>query len=257
MTTVSPGKTLTLTLSASMLLGSTLVWAQTEGPPSKSKTNPSINKPFANPDPKKYVATFEAESREVYAQREAIARALGLKPGMAVADIGAGTGLFTRLIADKVGHEGKVFAVDIAEPFLKHIAEQSQKLGQTQVQTVLGSQLSTGLAAGSIDVAFLCDTYHHFEKPEVNLASIRRALRPDGVLVVVDFDRVVGKSAPFTLIHVRASKDVFLAEIKAAGFTLVETPDAPKLKENFFVKFRRRRTDEPEPGRGGGKPNGK
>jgi ubiquinone/menaquinone biosynthesis C-methylase UbiE len=255
MTAVPPGKTLAvaLTLSASMLLGSTVVWAQAGAPPSKATADPSVNKPFANPDAKKFIATFETESREVYAQRKAIVQALELKPGMAVADIGAGTGLFTRLIADKVGPEGKVFAVDIAEPFLKHIAAQSRKLGQNQVQTVLGSQLSTGLTAGSIDLAFVCDTYHHFENPKVNLASIRRALRPDGVLVVIDFDRVVGKSAAFTLKHVRASKDVFLAEIKAAGFTQVETPDAPRLKENFFVKFRR--TDEPEPVRG--KPNGK
>jgi ubiquinone/menaquinone biosynthesis C-methylase UbiE len=225
------------TLSGLMVVGMSWVTAQTVDP--RSKVDPDINKPFVNPDAKKFVANFETESREVYAQRESIVRALGLKPGMVVADIGAGTGLFTRMIAEKVGPEGKVFAVDIATNFLKHIDAQSKKLGQTQVQTVLGSQLSTGLAADSIDLAFVCDTYHHFENPKANLASIHRALRPKGVLVVVEFDRVQGKSAAFTLKHVRASKDVFVAEIKAARFTPIDTTEPPKLKENFFVRFRK------------------
>src|SRR5262249_10592709 len=99
-----------------------------------------INKPFQNPDVAAYIKRFESESREVYAQREAIVRALGLKRGMAVADIGAGTGLFTRLFADRVGSEGKVYAVDVSAPFLKHIAAEASKRGQTQIQTLPGTQ---------------------------------------------------------------------------------------------------------------------
>src|SRR5205085_2405627 len=68
---------------------------------------PGINKPFENPDVKEYVGKFEVESREVYAKRGEIVAACGLKPGMAVADVGAGTGLFTRLFAREVGPTGK------------------------------------------------------------------------------------------------------------------------------------------------------
>jgi ubiquinone/menaquinone biosynthesis C-methylase UbiE len=228
---------LVLALSAVAVLGVARVRGQAQAPAS------DINKPFANPDVKAYIARFESDDREVYARREAIVAALDLKRGMAVADIGAGTGLFTRLIADKVGAEGKVFAVDIALPFLQHIDEQSKRLGQSQVRTVRATQDRTGLAAGSIDLAFLCDVYHHVEKPAQSLASIRRALRPGGQLVVIDFDRVKGKSSEFVLKHVRAEKSVFLSEIKAAGFEAVPVTKAPALKENFFLRFRR--TEDP------------
>ena len=82
---------------------------------------------------------------------------------MAVADVGAGTGLFTRLFAEQVGPEGKVYAVDISKEFLDHIAAQAKAKGQAQVVTVRGTQDSTNLPAGSVDLVFLCDVYHHLE----------------------------------------------------------------------------------------------
>jgi ubiquinone/menaquinone biosynthesis C-methylase UbiE len=198
-----------------------------------------INKPFLNPDVKEYVKKFETQSREVYARREAIVSALGLKPGMAVADVGAGTGLFTRLIAEKVGPKGAVYAVDISKPFLEHIAEQSKKIGQTQVKTVRGTQATTNLPARSVDLVFLCDAYHHVERPELVLSSIHDALRPGGFLVVVDLDREKAKEGEFAKKHVRADKAVFIREITRAGFAPVAAPEAPALKENFFLKFRK------------------
>src|SRR5262249_50217807 len=82
---------------------------------------PGINKDFENPDVPGFIEKFETESREVFAQRKALVAACQLKPGMRVADIGAGTGLFTRLFAKEVGPKGKVYAVDIASKFIKHI----------------------------------------------------------------------------------------------------------------------------------------
>jgi len=212
-----------------------------ERPRSLSGTDrPSeINKPFQAPEVSEWVKRFESESREVYARREAIVEAVGLKPGMTVADIGAGTGLFTRMFADRVGAGGKVYAVDISPAFLGHIAAEAKKRGQSHIQSVQGTQETANLPPGSIDVAFLCDTYHHFEDPERALASIHRALRPGGRLVVVDFDRRAGVSSDFILKHVRADKSQFLAEIAAAGFAPIASPDAPKLAENFFAEFRR------------------
>lgn len=232
---------LAVTLAGTVMTASASGQAQTKPP----GLDPEINKPFADPDVKAFVARFETETREVYARRVAIVKALDLKPGMAVADVGAGTGAFTRLIAERVGPEGKVYAVDISEAFLKHLADSSEKLGQTQVQPVRATQQSTGLAAGAVDLAFLCDSYHHFENPAKTLASLRRALRKGGQLVVVDFDRVKGKSSEFVMKHVRADKAGFTAEIKAAGFEPVPAPNAPALKENFFLRFRR--TDDPAP----------
>ena len=105
--------------------------------------------------------------------------------------------------------------------------------------TILGSQDSTNLPKKSVDLVFLSDVYHHLEKPEKALASIHQALRPGGRLVVIEFDRVEGKSSAFVLKHVCASQAVFRKEIEAAGFVGVPTPQPPQLKENFFLASRR------------------
>jgi ubiquinone/menaquinone biosynthesis C-methylase UbiE len=218
-----------------IILAVTVGWTQTAG--TGTKTDPKINEPFKNPDLKGFIKKFESDEREVYAKRKDIVAALELKPGMAVADVGAGTGLFTRLFADKVGPSGKVYAVDIAAGFLKHIAADAAKRGQKQVVTVPGSQDSINLQRASVDLVFLCDVYHHLENPERNLSSIHQALREGGRLVVIDFDRVEGKSTEFVLKHVRASQDVFRREIEAAGFKFLPLAKLPPLTETFFLRF--------------------
>jgi ubiquinone/menaquinone biosynthesis C-methylase UbiE len=213
---------------------------QTAAP--SSKTDSKINEPFKKPDVKEFIKKFETDDREVFAKRNEIVAALGIMPGMAVADVGAGTGLFTRLFAEKVGKTGRVYAIDIAPRFLTHIAAEAKKHGQSQVVTVLGSQFSTNLPRESVDLVFLCDVYHHLENPEKTLASIRQALKSNGRLVVIDFDRVEGRSAEFVLKHVRASQDAFRKEIEAAGFWFEPTKKSPVLKENFFLRFEKSST---------------
>ena len=209
--------------------------SQTAATPGKADSK--INEPFKKPDVKEFIKKFESDDREVYAKRNEIVAALGITPGMAIADVGAGTGLFTRLFAEKVGKTGRVYAVDIAPRFLTHIAAEVKKHGQSQVVTMLGSQFSTNLPRESVDLVFLCDVYHHLENPEKTLASIRYALKLEGRLVVIDFDRVEGRSAEFVLKHVRASQDVFRKEIEASGFWFEPTKKSPVLKENFFLRF--------------------
>jgi ubiquinone/menaquinone biosynthesis C-methylase UbiE len=206
----------------------------------RKKVDPAINAPFQKARVQDFIKRFESDDREVFARRHEITRALGLKRGMAVADVGAGTGLFTRLFAEQVGPEGKVYAVDISKDFLDHIASQAKAKGQTQIVTIRGTQDSTNLPAGSVDLVFLCDVYHHLENHEKVLASIHRALRPGGSLVLVEFDRVEGKSSDFVLKHLRAGQSEFRNEIEAAGFETVSTPPVPRLKENFFARFIRR-----------------
>jgi predicted methyltransferase len=211
----------------------------------KSKVDPKINDAFKKPNVRDYVKKFESEKRENYALRNEIVAVLELSPGMAVADIGAGTGFFTRLFAEKVGPRGKVYAVDISSHFLQHIAAEARKSGRRQVVTILGSQDSTNLPRESVDLVFLSDVYHHLENPEKTLASIHQALRRGGRLVVIEFDRVEGKSSEFILKHVRASQAVFKKEIESAGFTAIDTPKPPPLKENFFLRFEKSRAPAP------------
>lgn len=199
---------------------------------------PGINQAyFDRPDPEAWATRFEVESREIYSERHRIRDAAGLQPGQTVADIGAGTGLFVPLFAEAVGPRGSVVAVEIQPGFLAHIEERARKEGLEQVRTHLGGERSAGLPESSIDAAFICDTYHHFEYPRSMMASIHEALRPGGALIVIDFHRIEGKSREWILGHVRAGEEVFRAEIEQAGFRLVERLDF--LEENYFLRFER------------------
>ena len=174
-------------LRSAALLGSCLFvvaagWGQTQTAPAPArkgsqskKVDPQINAQFQKGDVKGFIKRFESGDREVYVKRQEILKVLGLEPGMAVADIGAGSGLFTRLMADEVGTKGKVYAVDVSKTFLDYIASKAKEKGQGQIVTIRGTQDSTNLPANSIDVAFLCDVYHHLEKYEKVLESIHQA----------------------------------------------------------------------------------
>lgn len=201
-----------------------------------ASVKPGINKAFENPNPAEFVEKFEIESREVFARREEIVAACGIRPGMTVADVGAGTGLFTRMFSEKVGPEGRVIAVDITEKFLDHIQARSRELRQRNVETRLGTLDSTKLPPASVDLVFICDTYHHFEFPRKTMESVRQALKPGGRVVLVDFHRIEGQSSDWTLSHVRAGRDVFEREICETGFRKTDrTLDV--LRENYLTTF--------------------
>lgn len=207
----------------------------------EASVKPGINEKFLDPQLKveEWTDRFETESREIFHHRDGIVAATGLKPGMAVADIGAGTGLFTVPFAQAVGAEGKVYAVEIAKNFLLHIASRAAAAKVSNVEPILGTERSVELPEASIDVAFICDVYHHFEYPQSSLASLHKALKPGGELVLIDFKRIPGVTSNFIMGHVRAGQEVFEAEVTAAGFEKVEEV-TDLLRENYFVKFRKR-----------------
>jgi predicted methyltransferase len=215
----------------------------------EKSVNPGINDSYKDPNPSEFRKRFETESREVFANRDRIVEAAKVKPGMAVADVGAGTGLFTRLFAKEVGAEGKVYAVDIAKNFVKHIEKTTKERGINNVEGIVCTADSTKLPENSTDVAFICDVYHHFEFPRKTMESIHRALRPGGRLVVIDFRRIEGVSSDWILGHVRAGQEVFRGEIEAAGFRLVEEPKF--LKENYYMVFERAERGKEKPSEAG------
>jgi FkbM family methyltransferase len=205
----------------------------------EKSVSPGINKPYENPDVGASIGKFEKEGRDVYDHRDAVVKACRLKPGLAVADIGAGTGLFTRLFAPLVGERGRVYAVDIAEDYVKHVEKTAAEQGLRNVVGVVCDAQSVKLPAASIDVAFTSDTYHHFEFPQKTLASIREALRPQGQLIVVDYQRIEGQTADWLLKHVRADKETVIAEIMMAGFKFVREEQLG-FKESYFLLFEKR-----------------
>ncbi len=220
---------------------------------------PGINDSFRDPDVKEFRERFEVESREVYTRRKEIVAACRIGLGQTVADIGAGTGLFTRLFAEAVGPEGRVVALDIAPKFLDHIRATSREAGQRNVETLLCTADSTGLPPESVDLAFICDTYHHFEFPQKTMASLYRAIKPGGRVILVDFRRVEGASTDWVLNHVRAGQEVFEAEVVQAGFRKAGE-ERGLLEENYFVEFEKPAPDRSEQrtprGRGRGRGRG-
>lgn len=202
--------------------------------------NPEVNKEYKNAKVEVWTDRFEKPQREVFRDREAIVDALGLKPGMAVADIGAGTGLFTELIARRIGPAGVVYAVDVVPEFIDHIRQRMTAAGLINYKTILSQQDSTDLPWHSIDLAFICDTYHHFEFPLSTMRSVHHALRNGGELVIIDFIRQQGGSTEWVMKHVRADQATFTKEIESCGFERM--PDPPlkvDFKENYLIRFRK------------------
>jgi len=185
-----------------------------------------------------WVQKFEGPDREVFRKRKEIVAATHVSKGDSVADVGAGTGLFSMLFSQRVGQAGQVYAVEISPRFLEYLRLRARKAHVRNVAAVKGTDTSIELPPESVDLVFVCDTYHHFEHPKETLASIRKALRRDGELMIVDFRREPGKTAAWITEHVRAGQEQVTAEIEAAGFIKVE--ELPILKENYVLRFRLR-----------------
>ncbi len=208
-------------------------------PAQEQSVKPGVNDNFKNPDVDKYIQLFEGESREIYKFRNEIVNAIGLGPGMNIADVGAGTGFFSRMFAPKIAPGGTVYAVDIAANFIDHIKELSEKEHINNIQASVCSDRSIDLPANSIEVAFICDVYHHFEFPYDSMASIHKALRPGGRVVIVDFERVKGVSTKFAMEHVRCGKGTVTDEVKDSGFDFVEER-LLGMDGQYFIVFRKR-----------------
>jgi predicted methyltransferase len=215
-----------------------VVAAMSPGLAAQPVVDPAVNAPFRDPDPARWRASFETEGREVYDRRNEIVAATGASPGSVVADVGAGTGLFTRLFAAKVSPGGKVIASDVAKPFVEAIVRSAREQGLANVDGVVGTQTDPKLPAGAVDIVFVSDAYHHFEQPQAMLAAIHAALKPGGRLVIVDFERIPGVTSSWILSHVRAGKETVIAEVEAAGFRFAG--EKRLMKENYLVVFERR-----------------
>jgi ubiquinone/menaquinone biosynthesis C-methylase UbiE len=202
---------------------------------------PGINAEYKRPDldVDRWDKSFQGESREVFAARHDVLAAIGVKPGQTVADVGAGTGIYSRLFSRAVGPNGTVYAVDIAKPFLELINSHAAAEGIANIKTVLGEDRKTNLPSGAVDIIFTSDVYHHFEYPQAMLADIKSVLKPGGHFIVVDFHRIPGVTSAGRLEHVRAGLETVRAEIEQAGLTFVEEAKIKGFAENYFLRFRK------------------
>jgi len=168
-----------------------------------------------------YIALLEDPQRDEWQKPDAVIQALNLKEGQVVADIGAGSGYFTVRLARTVGQKGRVFAVDIDEGMLGYLR---QRLAQEKLQNVQVMQVPPHdplLIDGSLDLAFICNTYHHLEDREIYLRKLRKALKPDGRLVIVDFYKKEGIPVGPPL-PMRLGEETVKKELQAAGMRVAE-----------------------------------
>jgi ubiquinone/menaquinone biosynthesis C-methylase UbiE len=207
--------------------------------PAPERPPQNINERWRAEQIEPLVEMLESESRSIYRERNLLAAIAGPLPGAVVADVGAGSGFMTLLFAQMVGPQGKVYAVDINPGLLDYIRTRAQQQGLENIQTILADEKDSRLPPHSVDLVFLCDTYHHFEYPRETMASIHRALKPGGQLVLVEFHRHEGHSPDWVLEHVRGNEQQFVREITAAGFELTNQHNLTNIPDNYILRFRK------------------
>jgi ubiquinone/menaquinone biosynthesis C-methylase UbiE len=160
---------------------------------------------------------------------------LGVKPGMTICDMGCGNGYYALQLAQMTGNKGTVVGVDVQPEMLSLLRERMEKDGIENVIPVLGSFHDPRLPPNMIDLILLVDVYHEFSHPEQMLAAMRKSLKPDGVIVFLEY-RLEDPEVPIKRLH-KMSKAQVNKELIANGFKLVkEFDELPWQHMMFFGK---------------------
>jgi len=177
---------------------------------------------------------LERSNREVTQQPEKVLDALKIAPGSTVADIGAGTGYFSVRLAKRVGPQGRVLATDIQPEMLARLSATMQKTGLHNIEPILCTPTDARLPPGQLDLALMVDVYHELAYPEETMAQVRRALKPDGRLVLVEY-RGEDPRVPIKPEHKMSVAEAKM-EVEAEGFTLSKVDEAlPRQHILIFV----------------------
>src|SRR5579862_3895034 len=156
--------------------------------------------------------------REKEENPEGALDALNIRPGMVVADVGAGTGYMSLRLAKRVGPTGRVYANDLQPEMLRRLQENAARAGLTNIETVQGEEADPKLPAGRMDLVLLVDVYHEFSKPREMIDKIRESLNPDGRLVLLEY-RKEDPNVPIREEHKMTVAEV-KAELEPQGFVL-------------------------------------
>jgi ubiquinone/menaquinone biosynthesis C-methylase UbiE len=178
---------------------------------------------------------LERPEREEEEHTAKLVEQLKVKPGDVIADIGAGTGYFSRRLAKKTAPNGVVLAVDIQPEMLDLLTNQMAAAGITNVRPVLGSIIDPRLPTNSVDLALLVDVYHEFDHPWEMMQGIAHSLKPGGRVVFVEF-RGEDPSVPIKLLHKMTEAQV-KKEMSGLPLEWVETINA--LPRQHMIVFRR------------------
>jgi ubiquinone/menaquinone biosynthesis C-methylase UbiE len=179
-------------------------------------THPISGRPIAHVMGHEGAPWLERPEREAEeAPRKAIT-ALQLRPGQAIADIGAGSGYYTMLLSAAVGPRGRVYASDIQPEMLALIRQKVEKRRLSNVELLLGTATESRLPDGAIDLALMVDVYHELSQPQAFLQSLKRAFKPNGRLVLIEF-RKEDASVPIRAEHKMSVREARM-ELEAEGY---------------------------------------
>ena len=187
-----------------------------------------------------WVTTLEGPQRAATQKIDEVLSKLSLKPGMVVADIGAGSGLFARPLANAVGPAGKVYAVDIQQDLLEYINKRDREENIRNIQTVLGEYDDPKLPARDIDLAFINDVLHHIQHRAAYLKALGTYMGADGRIAIIEMDKNDPKTPHRNQPELLLSREEVQQWMSDAGFKLVEQhPDLfPGTK--WFLIFGRK-----------------
>ncbi len=183
-----------------------------------------------------WVATLEGPQRIATQKIDAVLAKLALKPGMVVADIGAGSGLFSRPLAKAVAPSGKVYAVDIQQDLLDHINQRDKEENIGNIQTVLGEYDDPKLPARNVDLAFINDVLHHIQHRAIYLKALGTYIKPGGRIAIIEMDKNDPKTPHRNQPELLVAREDILQWMSDAGFKLVqEHPDLFPGTKLFLV----------------------
>jgi len=177
--------------------------------------------------------TYEGFGREGWQEPERVVQALGLRPGDRVADLGSGGGYFTFRLARAVGPTGKVYAIDIDEAMNADLRARAKAEGHQNVEVILARPDDPLLPPGAIDLVFTSNTYHHLKDRTAYFARLKKYLKPEGRIAVIDFDRRgwIQSVGHYT------EPDIIKAEMRDAGYRLAR--EHTFLSKQSFLVFSR------------------
>jgi len=181
-------------------------------------------------DPARFAKSFDDPARDAWQMPARVIEALQLKPGMKVADIGAGTGYFSTRLA-RVAGVG-VFAVDIEPKMIDYLKQRAKKEGLTNITGVVASAASPNLPE-PVDVILVVDTYHHLPNRGSYFRDLKKSLRPGGRIAIVDFRKDAPEGPP---VQFRFTPEQIQNEMKQAGYELQASHDF--LPRQHFLVFR-------------------
>lgn len=180
------------------------------------------------------IKSFEFPERDEWQKPDEVVKSLNLNPGDVIADIGAGDGYFAKRFAKAVSPGGQALGLEVASSKVERLREYAERSGLNNYKAVLIDYDDAGLEPGSVDVVFLCNTYHHIDNRVDYFKRLSRSLKKNGRIVIIDFYKKSMPVGPSSADH-KISKEVVLDEFREAGYKLQDDKDF--LPYQYYLEF--------------------